>query len=41
MIITIIANTGLSEPVFPDAASSGHVFIFPVVVVRAEFVNRK
>ncbi|XP_048766444.1 uncharacterized protein LOC125673715 [Ostrea edulis] len=32
MIITIIANTGLSEPVFPDAASSGHVFIFPVVV---------
>ncbi|XP_061171287.1 uncharacterized protein LOC133180853 [Saccostrea echinata] len=32
LIITILANTGLSEPVFPDTSTTGHIFLFPIVV---------
>nr|XP_022287204.1 uncharacterized protein LOC111099963 isoform X1 [Crassostrea virginica] len=32
LVIVLLATVGLSEPVFPDTASSGHIFVFPTVM---------
>nr|XP_022289583.1 uncharacterized protein LOC111101402 isoform X2 [Crassostrea virginica] len=34
LVIVLLATVGLSEPVFPDTASSGHIFVFPTVMLN-------